>query len=173
LAKAGWNVEAVGIDTDDFRADLPFRTFDLNEREWPFEPESYALVTAIEIIEHMESPVGFLRNMSRLLSADGVGFLSTPNVDSLAARLKFLARGRLRQLDAHGDPTHISPIFEDLFTRMYLPAAGLNLQGRWVYPENGHLASRPSVRAVFKLIGRLLPMPLTGDTNVFAMRRAR
>src|SRR6266446_9334571 len=71
---------------------------------------AFDLVVAVEVIEHVESPIGFLRNVARLLAKNGVAVITTPNVDSLAARLKFLLAGRLRMMDECSDPTHISPI---------------------------------------------------------------
>jgi len=54
---------------------------------------AFDLVLAVEVIEHVESPVGFLRNVAGLLAKNGVAVITTPNVDSLAARLKFLLAG--------------------------------------------------------------------------------
>src|SRR5713101_3757924 len=75
----------------------------------------------------MESPIGFLRNVGRLLRPEGVAVLTTPNVDNAPARVKFLLTGTVRMMDAKGEPTHISPIFQDLFVRQYLPRAGMDL----------------------------------------------
>src|SRR5258708_38378540 len=95
---------------------------------------SYDLVTAIEVIEHVESPTGFFRNVGRLLTPGGIAVITTPNVDSLPARTKFLITGKIRTMDEFGEPTHISPIFWDLLQRQFLPRAGL-------------LAGRPSLPA--------------------------
>jgi hypothetical protein len=47
-------------------------------------------------------------------STGGVVVISTPNVDSLPTRLRFLQTGKIRMMDDRGEPTHISPIFFDL-----------------------------------------------------------
>jgi len=41
--------------------------------------QTYDVVTALEIIEHVESPVDFVRDLARLLAPGGVLFLSTLN----------------------------------------------------------------------------------------------
>lgn len=98
----------------------------------------------MEVIEHMESPIAFLRNIARLLKPDGVAILTTPNVNNAPARVKFLLTGKLRMMDERGDPTHITPIFWDLLTRQYLPRAGLILLEHRTYPPDGFLVTRPA-----------------------------
>jgi len=57
------------------------RDFSRQIRGGPFD-----LVTAIEVFEHMESPIGFLRNVRELLAPGAVAVLTTPNVDNAPAR---------------------------------------------------------------------------------------
>src|SRR6266852_67536 len=84
----------------------------------------FDLVVTVEVIEHVESPIGFLRNIGQLLAPGGVAVITTPNVDSLPARAKFLLAGKIRMMDDNSEPTHISPVFFDLFRRQFLPHAG-------------------------------------------------
>lgn len=62
---------------------------DLNCK-FPFENESFDFVFATEIIEHLENPYFFIREVKRVLRKDGFLFLSTPNIHSLYSRLLFL-----------------------------------------------------------------------------------
>jgi 2-polyprenyl-3-methyl-5-hydroxy-6-metoxy-1,4-benzoquinol methylase len=99
LRALGLAVLAVDIDTEGFKASIPFRRLDLNDTNFAaalLEKGSFDLVTAVEVIEHLESPTNFLRNVCRLLNLTGVAIVTTPNVDNLPARVKFLLRGRLR-----------------------------------------------------------------------------
>jgi SAM-dependent methyltransferase len=173
LSDAGWAAEAVDRDRSSFGAAVPFHEVDLDRSPWPFDARSYALVSAIEVIEHVRDPIGFLTNIGELLDDAGFAVVTSPNMDSLATRVKFLLRGTLRQMDGAGDATHISPIFMDLLRRRYLPAAGLELAMRLVYPPAGHLASRPMVRGAARAVGFLVPGTLVGDTNVLILRRER
>src|SRR5258708_19445453 len=106
----GCEVVGVDRDTNGFRADLPHVALDLDGADFStlLGASSFHLVTAIEVIEHVESPIGFLRNVGRLLAPGGVGVLTTPNVNSLPARFKFFLTWKLRTMDASRQPTHIS-----------------------------------------------------------------
>jgi 2-polyprenyl-3-methyl-5-hydroxy-6-metoxy-1,4-benzoquinol methylase len=48
---------------------------------------SFSIVTAFDVIEHVADPHEFLRGMVAALDADGVVFLSTPDVESVTAKL--------------------------------------------------------------------------------------
>lgn len=144
LREFGCDVLAVDRDANGFEADVPHRCVDFNEPDFAsqLEPGGFGLITAIEVIEHVESPISFLRNVGRLLAPGGVAALTTPNVDSLPARLKFLLAGKIRTMDEHGEPTHISPIFFDLLQRQFLPRAGVRLREHLVFPPNGYQLTR-------------------------------
>jgi hypothetical protein len=51
-------------------------------------------IAAIEIIEHLDNPRGFLRECRSLVPSGGIMFVSTPNVTSAASRGMFLGAGR-------------------------------------------------------------------------------
>ena len=169
LQASGWDVCAADLDRESFAADVPFTQLDLNEPTLGLPEHAFDLVTAVEVIEHVEAPIAFLREVAYLLTPAGVAVITTPNVDSLPARLKFLLKGKVRQLDEWGDPTHISPIFLDLLHRQYLPAAGLRLVDHAYYPPEGFLTGRPSYRPVLRALRPILRPPLLGDIHVFTL----
>ena len=53
----------------------------------PAAPESYDVVTAWEVIEHMAEPAKFLRTIWRLLKPGGLLCLSTPNTNKIRNRI--------------------------------------------------------------------------------------
>jgi SAM-dependent methyltransferase len=169
----GFDVTAADINPKAFRTDVPFVRLDLNEPDFAARlgESAFDLVTAVEIIEHVESPISFLRNIARLLKRSGLGIVTTPNLDNVPARVKFLLTGKLRMMDEHSDRTHISPIFWDLLTRQFLTRAGLELAGHLVYPPNGYLLSRARYRWVCQILARLLRgNSLLGDNHVLLLR---
>ena len=131
---------------------------------------AFDLVVAVEVIEHVESPIGFLRNVARLLAKNGVAVITTPNVDSLAARLKFLLAGRLRMMDERSDPTHISPIFADLLLRQFLPPAGLRIKEHFLFPPNGHQLTRKPIAWTLRLASKVFRgKEISGDHHVLVL----
>jgi len=105
LLQLGCEVLGVDLTSKDFEAKTAHCVMDLNEVDFASELglHKYDLVTAIEVIEHVENPIGFLRNTAGLLSPTGAAILTTPNVDSLPARLRHLFAGKLRMMDEKSD----------------------------------------------------------------------
>ncbi len=175
LAGMGCDVVAADISKNGFAANLPHVTVDFNQPDFAstLGPRQFGLVTAIEVIEHVESPIGFLRNIARLLAPAGVAVLTTPNVDSLPARFKFFLSGKIRTMDEHGEPTHISPIFFDLLQRQFLPLAGLRLRQHLVFPPRGFQLSRKSVALTMRVMAQAFSgESILGDNHIFVLQAA-
>lgn len=176
LSAMGCKVLAVDRDSQGFEATVPHFSVDFDQPDFASQigPGTFALVTAIEVIEHVESPIGFLRNVRRLLAPGGASILTTPNVDSLPARSKFLIRGKIRTMDERSEPTHISPIFFDLLQRQFLPRVGLRLREHLVFPANGYLLTRQPIAQVFRLASLVFSgNALLGDNHIFVLEIAQ
>jgi SAM-dependent methyltransferase len=173
LELMGCEVLAADKCQDDYEAQSPHITINFDQPDFASSlgVHSFDVVTAIEVIEHVESPIGFLRNVERLLSPNGVAVLTTPNVDCLPARIKHLLSGKIRTMDEYGDPTHISPIFYDLLQRQFLPLSGLQLQQHLLFPPHGFQLSRKSVAWLMGLATRCLPgESMVGDIHVLVVK---
>ena len=173
LRQMGLDVVAVDREPANFGADLPFVQVNLNREAFAEQigERSFALVTAIEVIEHVESPISFLRNIGRLLKPTGAAIITTPNVDNVPARVKFLFTGRIRMMDAYSEPTHISPIFADLLRRQHLPLAGLRVVEWSHYPTGGFALTRRRYSPFLWLASRLLGgTSLLGDAHILVLR---
>ena len=121
----------------------------------------------------MESPIGFLRNVGRLLAPGGVAVLTTPNVDCLPARSKFLLQGKIRTMDERGEPTHISPVFYDLLKRQFLPRAGLQMREHLVFPPNGYQLTRKPIAWALRLASVVFSgAALLGDNHILVLEAA-
>jgi hypothetical protein len=74
-------------------------------------------------------------------------------------------------MDAVSEPTHISPIFWDLFQRQFLPLAGLRIQEHYLYPANGYIATRPRYTWIMRgLSGFLRGDCKFGDAHVIVLQ---
>jgi 2-polyprenyl-3-methyl-5-hydroxy-6-metoxy-1,4-benzoquinol methylase len=175
LHSMGCDVIAVDRNANGYEAGLPHVSLDFNQPGFATQLGlgAFGVVTAIEVIEHVESPISFLRNVGCLLAPRGVAVLSTPNVDSLPARYKFFLKGKIRTMDEHSEPTHISPVFFDLFRRQFLPRASLRLREHLVFPPNGYQLTRKPVAWILRLASfAFTDDALLGDNHIFVVEAA-
>ena len=156
-------------------ADLPgiaLHSVDLDACETPLEDGSVDLAIAIEIVEHIENVGRLLDELFRLLAPGGRLLVTTPNVHSLEARLRFLLTGELKQFDRIGDPTHVYPVFQFPFRRV-LDRHGFRVDSAWGFPVDGSSAtSRLTLRALAGLARAVgLRAAPAGDQLCFLLER--
>ena len=159
-----------------YKATVPFVQVNLNDPDFPSAlPGKFDLFTAVEVIEHLESPIHFLRGVAQILAPTGIALVTTPNVENLPGRLRFLLTGKLRTMDGRQAAIphpHISPVFLDLLHREWVPRAGLRLRARHPYPERGFIVSRPTVGWVLGAAALLPASGMRGDCHVLLLQRA-
>ncbi len=136
---------------------------DLDKDDLGLADLKFQLITAIEVIEHIENTGRLLSLVESHLRDDGVFLLTTPNIHSLHARLRFLLKGELQFFDEKADRTHIKP-FVFIGLRRMLARHGLRIRSSWSFPESGgSVASRRSLRLTAKMLGLVIPNPMPGD----------
>ncbi len=83
---AEWGYFPIGLDLRQKSVDL-LKTMGIDARcmsieDLPMEPDSVAVVSLANVLEHMPFPKTALQRAHSLLTADGVIFISTPNLDT-------------------------------------------------------------------------------------------
>lgn len=142
----------------------------LDHEEIDLGEQKYGLISAIELIEHLENPGRLFTLVSTYLDDDGYFLLTTPNIHSLRCRLKFLLTGRLASFDEKGDPTHIYPVLLDSLQRL-LPRYSLEIVKSWSYPDRGSLIFRRPIKMLSAALGLILPNQVPGDTLCLLIRK--
>lgn len=90
-----YGVDILDILSPEAKTKVKFSSADLNFEKLPFADNSIELVTAFQIIEHLENPFFVMREVHRILRPGGIFMFSVPNPFNLAFRLKFLFTGNM------------------------------------------------------------------------------
>lgn len=132
--------------------------------------QRFDLISAIEVIEHLENPGRLFYHVSKYLSDDGYFLMTTPNIHSVSCRLKFFLTGRLASFDEKGDQTHLYPVFLDALFRV-LPRYSLKIVEQWGYPTKGSVVYTAKTQLLSAWSTLFVPNHLPGDTLCLLIRR--
>lgn len=114
LRDLGYRPAGVDYVTENFRAEgIPFHQADLNDDfSARFCDGGFGAIVASEIIEHLENPRHFARQCARILPADGLLVLSTPNLLNSGSMTSFIRSGRFLWFNDEDREVqgHISPL---------------------------------------------------------------
>ena len=91
---------------------------DLDRANLPFENDRFALVTCLEVIEHLENFRALTRDVFRVLRPGGIAVFSTPNVLNLRSRFRYFSSGfynlfgplALDDSHRHSARGHVTPV---------------------------------------------------------------
>lgn len=93
LVRERFGTDSSACDYTDMLMKLPGQPVDivnLNNEPFPYPDGAFALVTATEVVEHLERYREVLRDLFRITQAGGLVILTTPNILNLNSRLRFL-----------------------------------------------------------------------------------
>lgn len=159
------NLVGVDIKPPASTSRVVYEQVDLDYFKLRHPPGSFDLIMAVEVIEHIENLGLFLAESFRLLKPGGQALFTTPNLHSAQSKLLFALADRLKQFDAKGDPTHVTPIVMVPFTRL-LNRHGLTVVDAWAFPLSGHSStSRAAMRFAARTLRPILKTHVGhGDT---------
>ncbi|MEH2160637.1 MAG: methyltransferase domain-containing protein [Nostoc sp.] len=114
----------IGVDAVRY-PDLPTHTefipSNLDIGKAPLPDECADVVCAVEIIEHLENPRAFIRELVRLAKPGGLVIVTTPNQLSLLSKLTLILKNQFNAFqEAPGlYPTHITALLEIDLNRIF------------------------------------------------------
>lgn len=128
---------------------------------------SFDLVTSLGVIEYMENPYAFAREIHRILRPGGTAILTTPNNESWRALTSLLIRGNFVAFPREGCNINLTPLVRSDFGRI-LRFAGFQ-DTYFTYTRTGML---PKLRVSWQAIsgGFLRGMRYSDDLIVTCQR---
>jgi SAM-dependent methyltransferase len=134
----------------------------------------FDLVTVIEVIEHVRDPELLISFAAQRMKSEGWMIVTTPNIYSLRARLRFLINGKLVWFEqpANSEPDHMHPLVLESYSRKIFGRLGLKIERICSYPENGSYGTRWPLRLATQAIATIIADPLPGDSLCLMLRRA-
>ncbi|MBX9891025.1 MAG: class I SAM-dependent methyltransferase [Chitinophagaceae bacterium] len=133
---------------------------DLNNK-WPLSDTSFDFVYSLEVIEHIENPRFFIREITRVMKDSGYAFITTPNNTNLISRLFFLFKGQHRYFQDASYPAHISALMP---IDMHRIAGEVGL--RVISVHHNHHDVLPLLGVDFRL-----PFPAFSDSIGFLLQK--
>jgi|SRR5665213_808848 len=84
------------------------RPFDLNKDVLPNESNSVAGVVSFQVIEHLENPHHFVREIFRVLKPGARAVITTPNPFHIFNKLTFLKNGEMFRYNDENDHVYVA-----------------------------------------------------------------
>lgn len=105
----------IGIDAlryDQLPADVDFRLADLDSSPWPVDDATADVTVAVEVIEHLENPRAFVREMTRVTRPGGLVIITTPNQLSALSLLSLITKRQFAAFQDSSYPAHRTALLE-------------------------------------------------------------
>lgn len=159
----------IGVDAvryDGLPSDVDFHPADLDAARLPLPDASVDTAAAVEVIEHLENPRAFVRELARIVRPGGWVVVTTPNQLSALSLLTLALKGRFSAFQDDAYPAHRTALLEIDLRRIMTECGLRDLAvtftrlgrlplGAWHYPD---------------AVARLAPRRLS-DNIVIAGRR--
>lgn len=112
---------------------------DITDDKWPFERETFDVVTCFDVVEHLAEPDDFFRMVRTVLKWGGIVVVTTPNL-SLPYRMRSCPLIGIPDTN----PTHIN-IRRPSYWRKLAKANGLDLVAEWRGEHLAHVRFIPRI----------------------------
>lgn len=126
-ALAGPFRSCIGIDAVRYEGlppDVAFHAADLDAARLPLPDGSVDAAAAVEVIEHLENPRAFVRELARIVRPGGWVVVTTPNQLSALSLLTLALKGRFSAFQDSAYPAHRTALLE-IDLRRILTESGL------------------------------------------------
>lgn len=168
------NLLAVDLENNFKLSNTEFRLIDL-DKDFPLQSEEFDAVVSSEVIEHVENPWHFVREIARILKKGGIAVITTPNTNNLLSRLGFLRKGTFRMFeDTHyTEWGHISPLTWHYLTK-YFEKNGLEILSHQYNTDDKFVGSKKQIlfqKIFFFFFKKLIKGELGGDVNIITVRK--
>ncbi len=130
----------------------------------------FQLITCIELIEHIENTGLLLNLIANNLAPDGTCIITTPNIHSRHARLRYATKGELGHFDTKSDPTHIYPVYTANLVKL-VQRRGLQVQQIDGYPKGVSKNYSAPIRLLSALLSPVVPASHPGDNIIYLIRQ--
>jgi 2-polyprenyl-3-methyl-5-hydroxy-6-metoxy-1,4-benzoquinol methylase len=105
----------VGVDAvryDGLPPEVEFHAADLDAARLPLPDASVDVAAAVEVIEHLENPRAFARELARIVRPGGWVIITTPNQLSALSLLTLVLKGRFSAFQDAAYPAHRTALLE-------------------------------------------------------------
>ena len=103
-----------------FPGECMFHLADFNVPPYSLSDASMDLVAAVEVIEHLENPRAFVRELARLARPGGLVIVTTPNQLSLLSKMTLLVKNQFNAFQDSCYPAHLTALLESDLRRIFL-----------------------------------------------------
>lgn len=177
ISKYGGIYSAIEIDEKSFNLNgIKLYKLDLNNDFAKEIDEKFDIIIAIEIIEHIENPHHFIRQLKKILARSGIIIITTPNPENIPSRLKFLFKGNIRGFEwfmtknsNKHEMQHISPIFSSLFLRI-IEENDMLLDSYYSFPRKKFTNSNKVIIILSRIIAPFLRGYKFGENHIFILK---
>ena len=167
-------IDAVEINSEGFRVrGITPMSVDLN-LDWAHQmPRTYDVVSAIEIIEHLDNPRHFLGEARKVLRDGGILLLTSPYVSGVQGRIHFLKHGELRFFteDDYEAQRHISPMTAT-HMRLALEEVGFTIVSTVTAGSFWSRGKKAVIHPFVRLANAVFRTAGIGDVAIYLARRS-